>query len=99
MLIVSGVVEVAPEGVDALKAAAVEMARETRAEEGCIEYAFWQDLEQGNRFRVYEEWRDLAALEAHFHAPHMSVFRAAVAKAGLISREIHRFEPGEMTRL
>ena len=99
MLIVTGVVEVAPEGADALKAAAVEMARATRAEDGCITYAFWQDLEQDNRFRVYEEWRDLPALEAHFHAPHMAVFRDAVGKAGLLSRQIHRFEPGKMTRL
>ncbi|MEX0282171.1 MAG: putative quinol monooxygenase [Arenibacterium sp.] len=97
MLIVSGIVEVAAEGVEALKAAAIEMAQETRKEDGCITYGFWQDLEDPNRFRVYEEWRDLAALEAHFTAPHMGVFRAAVGQAGLVSRDIVRFERGEAT--
>ncbi|MEX0339405.1 MAG: putative quinol monooxygenase [Arenibacterium sp.] len=99
MLIVSGVVEVSPEGVDALKSAAIEMARETRKEDGCITYGFWQDLENPNCFRVYEEWADLGALEAHFKAPHMGVFREAVGKAGLVSRDIVRFERGKATAI
>ncbi len=99
MLIVTGVVEVSPEGIEALKAAAIDMARETRKEEGCITYGFWQELENPNRFRVYEEWTDLPALEAHFKVPHMLVFREAVGKAGVVSRDIVRFEQGEVTSL
>ena len=99
MLIVTGVVEVSPEGIEALKAAAIEMARETRKEDGCNIYGFWQELENPNKFRVYEEWTDLAALEAHSQAPHMGVFREAVGKAGLVSRDIVRFEQGEVTAI
>lgn len=97
MLIVTGTIEIAPEGVTDLIPAAIEMAKATRAEVGCITYGFWQYLEQETRFLVYEEWENLAALEAHFTASHMAVFRKAVGKAGVVARDIVRFERGEVT--
>jgi len=94
MIVVTGEVEVAPTAVEAMKSAAAEMAQATRAEDGCIRYGFWQDIENDTRFRVYEEWESLAALTAHFDTPHMANFRAAMGAAGLVSRNIVRFEAG-----
>ena len=66
MLIVTGTVEVSTDGVDKAIAAAQRMVAETVKEPGCLIYEFSQILGQANRFRVYEEWQDQAALEAHF---------------------------------
>lgn len=99
MLIVTGVIEIAAEGVEAARAAAAEMVAETCKEPGCIVYEFSQVLGQETRFRVYEEWQDLAALEAHFKAPHMAVFRSALAKAGVVSRDVYRREGGDKVAL
>ena len=88
MLIVTGVFELDAAQLDRLREAAIVMAKATRAEVGCQAYAFWQDIESNTRFRVYEEWDDRAALEAHFKAPHMQVWRAALAEGGLLSRKV-----------
>jgi len=99
MLIVTGTIDVGLEDVEAAKAAAAEMALATRTEAGCIAYAFWQNVEDPARFRVYEEWEDLASLEAHFVTSHMAKFREALGKLDIQARRIVRFEPGTMTAL
>ena len=99
MLIVTGVIEV-PEGAfEAARPAIKRMVEATLAEEGCITYGFWQDPDSPNRLRVYEEWRDRAALEAHFEAPHMADFRAALAELGPIRREVKAIEAGRVEQL
>ncbi|WP_120635518.1 putative quinol monooxygenase [Ruegeria sp. EL01] len=95
MLIVTGVVEVAEAGVEKARDAALIMVAETLKEQGCIAYEFSQVLGHTNRFRVYEEWQDQAALEAHFATPHMAAFRAVLADVGIVSSEIHRVVGGE----
>ncbi|WP_171121527.1 MULTISPECIES: putative quinol monooxygenase [unclassified Ruegeria] len=95
MLVVTGTVEVAPEGVEKAEKAALEMVAETVKEAGCITYEFSQVLGHTNRFRVYEEWESQAALEAHFAAPHMAAFRAALGEAGVTSSDICRIVGGE----
>jgi len=54
-----------------------------REEEGCIEYFPALDLDLGlpvqqlddNVVTIIEKWRDLAALQAHFKAPHMAAYK------------------------
>jgi len=95
MLIVTGVVEVAEEGVARARDAALAMVAETMKEQGCLVYEFSQVLGHASRFRVYEEWQNQAALEAHFATPHMAAFRAVLADIGVMSSEIHRVVGGE----
>ena len=64
MLIVTGIVEVAEEGVEKASVAAQKMVAETLKEPGCMIYEFSQVLGHATRFRVYEEWQDQTALEA-----------------------------------
>jgi len=99
MLIVTGVIEIAPEGVDAASKAALAMVEETRKEPGCLVYEFSRIIGSENRLRVYEEWVDEAALLAHFEMPHMATFRAALSEIGVVSRNISRIEMGEKTAL
>ncbi len=95
MLIVTGTVEVSPEGVEKAAKAAQAMVAETVKEPGCLVYEFSRILGHSTRFRVYEEWQDQTALEAHFAAPHMAVFQAALAEAGVVSSDIYRVVGGE----
>ena len=95
MLIVTGVVEVAEAGVEKARDAALTMVAETTKEQGCLIYEFSQVLGHATRFRVYEEWQNQAALEAHFATPHMAAFRAVLAEVGVVSSEIHRVVGGE----
>lgn len=99
MLIVTGTFKLAAEDVAHMKQAARVMVAATRAEPGCISYAFWQSIEEETLFRVYEEWQDLSALEAHFNAPHMAVFRESLAQCQPIRREVVRFTAQDITTL
>lgn len=99
MIIVTGQFELPADGVDAAKAAASDMMRETAKEDGCIHYRFYQDVEVATTFRVYEEWESEARLKAHFDTPHMAVFRAALGEIGLVSRKVKMIEPGKVTDL
>lgn len=95
MLIVTGVIEINPDHISSAQVAAVEMMEETRKEAGCQVYEFSQQIEAPHRFRVYEEWTDDAALQAHSEAPHMAAFREALGEIGVISRDIVKFQAGE----
>lgn len=91
MILISGLIELADNDVDAMKTAATAMASATRKEDGCHAYAFYQDIENPAVFRVFEEWESDDALKAHFNAPHMAVFRAALSEATIVRRDLTRY--------
>jgi len=74
MIIVSGHIDIQANKHDDAVQLVLWMAAETRLEDGCLHYHFYSDLANPNRFLVYEEWRDLAALQAHFQTDHMTTF-------------------------
>jgi quinol monooxygenase YgiN len=63
----------------AATAAIADMVAASNAEEGCIAYAFTQDVLQPGVLHIVEKWTDDAALAAHFATPHMAAFGAAIA--------------------
>jgi quinol monooxygenase YgiN len=78
MLIVLAKAKVGEGALEAAKAAIAEMVAASNAEEGCIAYAFTQDLGDPSIIHIVEKWRDEAALAAHFATPHMAAFGAAI---------------------
>jgi quinol monooxygenase YgiN len=58
----------------ATRKAIVEMVRASRAEDGCIDYAFASDLADPDTLILFERWRDQAALDAHGKSDHMAAF-------------------------
>ena len=50
------------------------MQDESRREDGCIRYGFLAAVEDPLSFVAVEEWRDRAALDAHFAQPHLHEF-------------------------
>lgn len=67
----------------------------SRAEPGCISYAYAQDIGDPELFRVSEEWESRAALDAHFQMPHMSRWREERESLGMSKREIRVITGGE----
>jgi quinol monooxygenase YgiN len=52
----------------------------SRAEDACLSYLLYEDIETPNTFIFVEEWASLEGLYAHFHTPHFSEFFAALAE-------------------
>jgi quinol monooxygenase YgiN len=87
-LVVAGTYRLPPENVEALRPHAAAMMAASRAEDGCFEYAHAADMAEPGLMRFFEIWRDQAALEAHFKAPHMAPWRAAGDSLGVSDRRI-----------
>jgi quinol monooxygenase YgiN len=99
MIVVTGTLEMETEDSVRMQRASTAVAQATRLEPGCLTYAFWQSVEHPTVYRVYEEWQDKAALQAHFQTPHMATFRAELAEIGLLRRHVVCIEPAEITEL
>ena len=79
MLIVLAKAQVGEGALEPAMAAIADMVAASNAEEGCIAYAFTQDVLQPGVIHIVEKWQDEAALAAHFATPHMAAFGAAIA--------------------
>ena len=74
MIVVSGIIPVKAETRDEAVRLALDMAKATQAEAGCLFYQFYADLADPNLFRVFEEWESDAALGRHMQTDHMAKF-------------------------
>jgi quinol monooxygenase YgiN len=79
MLIVLAKADVGADAMAATTAAIADMVAASNAEEGCIAYAFTQDVLQPGTIHIVEKWKDEAALASHFATPHMAAFGAAIS--------------------
>ncbi|WP_128892239.1 putative quinol monooxygenase [Erythrobacter sp. HKB08] len=79
--------------------AIIEMVEASRAEDGCIDYTFAQDLSDPNVLVLYERWRDQEALQAHSQSAHMAKFQEAMQQFGQPSRNIRMYATDEGTEL
>ena len=88
MILVIGTIRAPVEAVPALLEPMAAVVAASRAEDGCIQYAYGEDMLDPGLIRVSEAWRDRAALETHFTAPHMDAWRAARAALGVGERNL-----------
>jgi quinol monooxygenase YgiN len=56
---------------EALRLLLMGLIAPTRKESGCITYELLQNKENSREFTFVEEWRDEAALKAHFATDHI----------------------------
>ncbi|HEY3886957.1 MAG TPA: putative quinol monooxygenase [Caulobacteraceae bacterium] len=91
-LIVAGTVRVAPERLAGLRPHMLAMMTATRAEDGCAAYSYAEDVAEPGLIRVFEIWRDQAALDAHFKTAHMAAWRAAWPGFGVSDRNLKAYE-------
>ncbi|HUJ28517.1 MAG TPA: putative quinol monooxygenase [Myxococcales bacterium] len=74
MLLLTAYIEVAPGDRGAIAAALPAVVAATRAEDGCEEYACYEDMQRPGRYDFVERWRDQAALHRHLATPHMAAW-------------------------
>jgi quinol monooxygenase YgiN len=70
------------------------MVLASRAEEGCLDYAYAEDVLEPGLIRVTEAWRDQACLDAHFATDHIAAWRAAWPALGFTDRRLSLYEVG-----
>jgi len=92
MIVIAGHVSIDPAKTEVAIPAAREMMAETLEEAGCAAYVFSEDLDEPGRFRIFEEWENQEALDAHFQAPHMATFQKAMGGFGVREMDVHKYE-------
>lgn len=92
MLVIAGTVRVPPQNLDGFRPHMLAMLAASRAEEGCLEYSYAEDVGEPVLIRVFEAWRDQAALDAHFATPHMAAWRAQWPSFGVSDRRLFAYE-------
>jgi quinol monooxygenase YgiN len=78
--------------------AAKAMIAATRKEPGCIRYDLHVSITDPQSMVFVEEWADREALEAHFSAPHMAVWRKA-SEGYFTDRRIEIIHPEKVETL
>ena len=94
-ILVIGTVRLPPDAIDRARPAMETMVAASRAEDGCLDYAYSHDLLEPGLVRVTEAWRDRAALAAHFQTPHMAAWRGLCPDLGITDRDLALYEAGQ----
>lgn len=95
MLLVVGTVRLPPENIQDARPIMARMVAASRAEDGCAEYSYAQDVIDPGLIHVKELWRDQAALDRHFASEHLAAWRAAWAELGIGERDLRVYDVGK----
>ena len=94
MLLIVGTIRLPADGLAAALPAMRAMVQASRAEPGCIEYAYAQDVLDAGLIHVYELWRSQDDLDRHFASAHIAQWRALWPALGIGGRDLRAYAVG-----
>ncbi|GLI55260.1 hypothetical protein PM10SUCC1_07750 [Propionigenium maris DSM 9537] len=65
MILIIAKALVKDESLELFKREALELVKNSRGEDGCIEYSVYEDQEKSSVMTFVEKWEDRAAIEKH----------------------------------
>ena len=77
MLLIIGTFRLPAHHMEAARPIMKRMAVASRAEDGCAEYCYAEDVFDPGLIHVKELWADQSALDRHFASAHLAEWRAA----------------------
>ena len=83
MLLIVGTIRMSSSRVLDAKPAMEAMIMASRAEPGCIDYSYAEDVLDRGLIHVKEAWENRAALDGHFASSHIAVWRASWQSLGI----------------
>ena len=92
MIVIEGTVRIPPENLEAARPVMEQMIRASRAEAGCIDYAYAVDVLDPGLVCITERWESRCALTAHFKAAHMAAWRSFFPQLGITDRGLRLYE-------
>jgi len=96
MIIVTGSIVAQDGKLEETLALSLAHVRRSRAESGCISHAVHQDAENASRLVFIEEWKDQAALAAHFAVAASRSFVKAVTALSIEAPKMSIFEASKL---
>ena len=99
MVIVLGEFRLPPERLDEARPMMRKVIEATRAEAGCLSYAYAEDTLDPGLIRVSEAWESTDHLTAHLQTGHMKVWAEERASLGLTGRDLKRYDVTNATAI
>lgn len=96
MILVVGTFRVDPARLDAARPAMAAMIAASRAEAGCIQYSYSEDLLDPGLIHVTERWINREVLTAHVATAHIAEWRAQWPALGLGDRNLAIYHIAEI---
>lgn len=90
MIVVEGTIRV--NDLALAHAAMTVMIAASRAEAGCISYAYAMDITEPDLVHVSERWESREALAAHLLTDHIAAWRAQWGAIGISDRSLRLYE-------
>lgn len=94
MLLIIGTIRLPPENLPDARFAMRRMAESSRAEYGCEEYSYAEDVFDPGLIHVKEMWKDQETLDLHFGSAHIAEWRATWPKLGIGDRNLRLYTVG-----
>ena len=94
MLLIVGTFAIPPAILPAAHLVMNEIVRNSKAEDGCEEYVYAEDLFEPGLIHVKELWRDQSALDLHSASGHLAEWRSSWVRFGIGSRNLRVYEVG-----
>lgn len=95
MLLIIGTIRLPAHRLDAARPAMASIVEASRAEPGCLEYSYAEDVLDPGLIHVKERWADRTALTEHFQSPHLVNWRASWPLLGIAERKLYLYDVGE----
>ena len=95
MLLIVGTIRLPAGLLDAARPNMAFMVESSKAEVGCLEYSYAEDVLDPGLIHVKERWRDLGSLDEHFKSAHIATWRGNWPSLGIGERNLYLYEVGE----
>ena len=92
MIIISGTVSLDPAKTETFHAALQPLVTATRAEAGNVSYGFYADPFEAGTYRIFEEWADQDAVDAHMGSDHMAAFMGQMGDFGVTGIDLSSYQ-------
>lgn len=92
MLLIVGTYRLPASNMEAARPIMKRMADASRAEAGCVEYSYAEDIGDPGLIHVKELWVDQHALDRHFTAAHLAEWRASWPGLGIGERDLRVYD-------
>lgn len=97
MIVVTGSFITKAEHLQLALAQSLEHVQRSRSEDGCLSFSVNIDAENAHRLVFLEEWRDMAALKAHFKVPECMAFASAINELAEYQAPLNIYEATVLT--
>jgi len=92
MIVVIGEFRLPANALEQARPLMADVVLASRAEPGCLSYAYAEDVTDPGIVRASETWESREALAAHFRTPHMLRWQEQRAALGMTGRRVVAYE-------